>query len=250
MLPDLDALRLAALRTIPDRPSAETLFDIEGGTIAIGRHLDGSRAALEVFGPDGVVCATVTGLPGYGLDALLDTLWAAEAATGLVESWVIDLGDSLGSGRTSSRPLERRAGTVAEADSLVTAARELVLTRVHGGLARTRYEDYRPTADQKLVTLTAVGLADLPAETGHLQRELETIVRWAAFGGLHLRAVDRPGRRVPGALGRSLANGARIELLADGPGADGERAPAGTGLLTAPYAEQAELFRVWSPPAP
>ncbi|MFG2844208.1 hypothetical protein ACGF12_13700 [Kitasatospora sp. NPDC048296] len=237
------AAQLAALRTMPNRPSTETLLNTKEGTVAIGRHADGSDATLELFSPDGPVCAAITGRPGSGIGALLDTLWDAEEAAGLVESWVVDLDGT----HTANRPLTHRADTMAHAVELVTQASLLVMERVHKGLSGPGYEEYQPTAEQKLVTLTLVGVTGLLEQDKRIQAHLETIARWAARGGLHLRTVDRPGRWATGALGRSLRNGSLIELLAGGPAIDGEQALPGTGLLTQPFQEQAELFRTWPP---
>ncbi|MFD5610607.1 hypothetical protein [Kitasatospora sp. NPDC127060] len=237
------AAQLAALRTMPNRPSTATLLDTKEGTVAIGRHADGSDATLELFSPEGPVCAAITGRPGSGIGALLDTLWDAEEASGLVESWVVDLDGT----HIANRPLTHRADTVARAAELVAEASALVLDRWHKGLSGAGYEEYRPTAERKLATLTLVGVTGLLEQDKRIQAHLETIARWAALGGLHLRTVDRPGRWASGALGRSMRDGSLIELLAGGPAIDGEQALPGTGLLTQPFVEQGELFRTWPP---
>ncbi|MFJ5120990.1 hypothetical protein [Kitasatospora sp. NPDC088548] len=241
--PSVDSLatdRLAAWQSLSARPSTETLFDADAGTVAIGRHPEGNDAVLELYSSEGATHATITGRPGIGVG----TLWDAEEATALVEPWAVDPGGA----HTAHRPLLRCADTAERAVELLAEARELVLSRVHGGLLQLTLKGYRPTDGQPLVTLTVVGLADLVQQDRRIGRELEVIARWARRGGLSLRSVDRPGAAVPGLLGQILAGGSRIELLA-GAGSGGEdQVLPGTGLLTLPFGEPVP-FRAW-PPVP
>ncbi|MGV9267378.1 hypothetical protein ACWDRR_22255 [Kitasatospora sp. NPDC003701] len=236
--------RLAAWRSPSARPSTETLFDAAAGTVAIGRHPDGGDAVLELYSSEGATPATITGLPGDGggIGTLLDTLWDVEQATALVEPWAVDPGGA----HTAHRPPTRCADTAERAVELLAEARELVLSRVHGGLLQPTLKGYRPTDAHPLVTLTVVGLADLLRQDRRIGRELEVIARWARRGGLSLRSADRPDTAVPGLLGQILAGGSRIELLA-GTGSSGQdQVLPGTGLLTLPFGEPV-LFRAWPP---
>ncbi|MFB7375771.1 hypothetical protein ACFC6U_11945 [Kitasatospora purpeofusca] len=236
--------QLAAWRSPSARPSTETLFDADAGTVAIGRHPDGGDAVLELYSSEGATPATITGLPGSGIGTLLGTLWDVEEAAALVEPWVVDPGGA----HTAHRPLLRCADTAERAVELLAEARELVLARVHGGLLQPTLKGYRPTDGHPLVTLTVVGLADLVQQDRRIGRELEVIARWARRGGLSLRSADRPGAAVPGLLGQILAGGSRIELLAAAGSSGQDRALPGTGLLALPFGEPV-LFRAW-PPVP
>ncbi|WP_331731456.1 hypothetical protein [Kitasatospora sp. NBC_01300] len=238
----LTTAQLAAWQATSARPNAETLFDADAGTVAIGRHPDGGDAVLELYSPDGATPATITGRAGSEIGTLLNTLWDAEHAATLVEPWTVDLH----SAHTAHRPPKRHADTMERAVELLNEARELVLARVHDDVLQPTFEGYRPTADQPLVTLTLVGLTDLIKQDKRIRRELEAIARWARRGGLSLRSVDRPDTSVPGPLGRTLANGSRIELLAGAGSSGQDQDLPGTGLLTLPFGEPV-LFRTWPP---
>ncbi|WP_331727265.1 hypothetical protein OG871_39890 (plasmid) [Kitasatospora sp. NBC_00374] len=236
------AKQLADLQTMPNRPSVETLFEPEAGTIAIGRHPEGNDATLELYDPDGAVPTAITGLPGSGISALLNTLWAAELHSGLVTSWVVDL-----RGTQAGHPLlARSTDTVSGAVELLAQARELVLTRVQAGTGQPTFQPYRPTPEHKLLTLTLIGLSDLLGHDERIREDLESISRLARRGGMSLRSVDTPGIRAPGQLGRFFGNGNLIELLAGRPGSDPEHVLPGMALLTPPYGEGL-LFRAWPP---
>ncbi|MEV7123815.1 hypothetical protein [Kitasatospora griseola] len=225
---------LAGLRTMPNRPAAETLYDAADGTLSVGLRLDlQEAAALALHDTQGVIPTAITGAPGSGVSALLDTLWAGEQATDLVTSWLVD---TTGAHHGHPAPV-RSASTTAEAVELLDNVYGLARARIRAvRTAVGAWSGYRPTPQEPLLTVTVVGLGLYHRLSAfrRLQDALEGVARVARLGGVSLRCVEAPGRQLGGQLGRFFAHGNRVEMLAGLPGADRQAVLPGAARLTPP----------------
>ncbi|WP_327071900.1 hypothetical protein [Kitasatospora sp. NBC_01302] len=236
----LEAEEAALLATSVPRPPADQLLDAAAGTVAIGRHTDGSQALLPLWNQYGAAHTLIAAPTGSGTSTLLDHLAAAEATTPLIDSRLID-----------GRAVAHGFGTTGRTDHGVRTATERgqaleMLGDLFDTIGRRRSGTdpdlpYAPTPQRPLITLTLTDWPEIAADE-EIARLAHAICVMGRSAGVGLRVAAWSVRLIDGAaLNHRLTRATRIHLTA--------RSAPGQGTLAPHAAAPARAFRTWAPAA-
>ncbi|MGK4586187.1 hypothetical protein [Kitasatospora sp. HPMI-4] len=229
----------AALLADPvPRPPADRLIDAAKGTVAIGHRPDGTAALLPLWNQYGAVHTLIAAPTGSGTSTLLDHLAAAEHATPLIDSRLVN-----------GRAVAYGFATTGQADHGVRTATSRgqaleMLGDVFDTIGRRRPSTdpdlpYKPTTDRPLITLTLTDWPEIAADE-EIARLAHAICMTGRTVGVALRVATWSVRLIDGAeITHRLKRATRIHLNPQyGPG---------MGTLAPHAAAPARAFRTWAP---
>ncbi|MFE9427786.1 hypothetical protein ACFYNO_33050 [Kitasatospora sp. NPDC006697] len=230
----------ALLATPAPRPPADQLIDTASGTVAIGRHTDGTPALLPLWNRYGAAHSLIAAPTGSGTSTLLDHVAAAEATTPLIESRLID-GRAVAHGFGTAGPADHGVRTATERGQALE-----MLGDVFDTIGRRRSSTdpelpYAPTPQRPLITLTLTDWPEIAADE-EIARLAHAICVMGRSAGVGLRVATWSVRLIDGAaLNHRLTRATRIHLTV--------RSAPGQGTLAPHAAAPARAFRTWAPAA-
>jgi hypothetical protein len=224
------------------RPDPGTLLDTKTGILAIGTTTEGTAVGPRLYDHHGAVPTVITTATGAGLSVLLDHLWAAEYASGIVTSIVIDPDAT----DIHSPYLHRAATDPSYAVALLQAITTTARDRLHD---LATLQGYEPTPNQPLTTITLLHWQELGRHDA-VRRLVTELARIASPVGIGLRfVIDRDENHLDTSqLPQLQASRCTIDLIGctDPADAQSRRVAPGTARLTHSGGDASEL-RTWAP---
>ncbi|MCC9310114.1 hypothetical protein LN042_24110 [Kitasatospora sp. RB6PN24] len=223
------------------RPDPSNLLDTKTGVLTIGTTAAGTPLGPRLYDHHGAVSTVITTTAGAGLSILLDHLWAAEHASGIVTSIAIDPAGT----DVNSRYLHRAATDPSYAVALLQAITTTARDRLHD---LATWQGYEPSPTRPLTTITLLHWQDL-GQHDEVLRLVAELARIAGPVGIGLRfVIDRDESRPDIAcLPHLQANRCTIDLIGStGPDDAQSHVPPGTARLTKSSGET-HVLRTWAP---